>query len=112
MLNFAQPKLIQLRPYQADAVEGLRAGIRSGLKRQILVAPTGAGKTVIGSHLLQQALEDMRRDGIRRVGLWVLVNNRRAERFYLSQGFHYDGQLQSQPLGPGTYQQRHMLKVL
>ena len=66
----------------------------------------------IGSRLLQQALDDMRRDGIRRVGLWVLVNNLRAERFYLSQGFHYDGQLQSQPLGSGTYQQRHMIKVL
>lgn len=55
MLNFVAPKEISLRPYQLDAVEALRAGIRAGKKRQILVAPTGAGKTVIASHLLRQA---------------------------------------------------------
>ncbi len=55
MLNFTPTKEICLRPYQLDAVEALRDGIRSGKKRQILVAPTGAGKTVIASHLLKQA---------------------------------------------------------
>ena len=46
---------IDLRPYQLDAVEGLRTKIRLGHKRPVLVAPTGAGKTVIASHLLRQA---------------------------------------------------------
>jgi superfamily II DNA or RNA helicase len=55
VLNFVAPNAISLRPYQLDAVEALRAGIRAGRRRQILVAPTGAGKTVIASHLLQQA---------------------------------------------------------
>lgn len=55
MLNFTAPKQLSLRPYQMDAVEALRDGIRAGQKRQILVAPTGAGKTVIASHLLNEA---------------------------------------------------------
>lgn len=49
MLTFRQPKEISLRPYQMDAVEALRQGIaqqiqNDELRRQILVAPTGAGK--------------------------------------------------------------------
>lgn len=55
MLNFTPSREICLRPYQLDAVEGLRVGIREGKKRQILVAPTGAGKTVVASHLLRNA---------------------------------------------------------
>ncbi len=44
-----------LRDYQEHAIEALRDGIRRGMKRQVLVAPTGAGKTVIASHLLREA---------------------------------------------------------
>lgn len=55
MLNLRDTKEITLRPYQLDAVEGLRDGLREGLKRQILCAPTGAGKTVLAAHLLKQA---------------------------------------------------------
>ena len=55
MLNLHDTKAIDLRPYQLDAVESLRQRIREGHKRLILVAPTGAGKTVIASHLLRQA---------------------------------------------------------
>lgn len=45
---------IQLRDYQDKCVEGLRAGIRDGHRCQVLVAPTGAGKTVVGAFLLQE----------------------------------------------------------
>lgn len=55
MLNFAPAKELTLRPYQLDSVDGLRQGVRDGRKRQILVAPTGAGKTIIASHLLREA---------------------------------------------------------
>lgn len=57
MLTFADAKQIRLHSYQEEAVEALRDGIRQGRKRQVLVAPTGAGKTVIASHLLRQADE-------------------------------------------------------
>lgn len=46
---------IVLRPYQEDAVERLRNGIRSGLRRQILVAPTGAGKTEMAMKIIAES---------------------------------------------------------
>ena len=55
MLTLTQPKEIVLRDYQAAAIEGLRQGIRAGKRRQILVAGTGAGKTVCAAHLLREA---------------------------------------------------------
>jgi len=38
---------MQLRPYQHRAIEDLRNAYRSGARAPLLVAPTGAGKTVI-----------------------------------------------------------------
>lgn len=49
------PKEINLRPYQEDAVDRLREGIRSGLRRQILVAPTGAGKTEMAMNIIAES---------------------------------------------------------
>lgn len=46
---------IELRPYQEDAVEKLRSGIRQGCRRQILVAPTAFGKTECAAHIIQQS---------------------------------------------------------
>ncbi|MBU8540835.1 DEAD/DEAH box helicase [Falsiroseomonas tokyonensis] len=42
---------IQLRPYQDDAVERVRQAYRAGARAPLLVAPTGAGKTVIFSYI-------------------------------------------------------------
>lgn len=39
----------QLRQYQTQALTELRQGIRSGAKAQLLMAPTGSGKTTIAS---------------------------------------------------------------
>lgn len=44
-----------LRDYQKSCVEELRKGIQNGHRSQVLVAPTGAGKTVIAAHLLGEA---------------------------------------------------------
>lgn len=46
---------IELRPYQYEAVEELRIGIRAGHRAQILVAPTGAGKTMIATSMIRDA---------------------------------------------------------
>ena len=43
---------ITLRPYQVEAIEKVRAAIRLGKRRILVVAPTGAGKTVIGAQIL------------------------------------------------------------
>lgn len=55
MLNFTQPKEIQLRDYQASAVEALRDKIRNKIRRLILCAGTGAGKTLTLASMLKEA---------------------------------------------------------
>lgn len=49
-------RALELRPYQAASIDALRAGIREGHRRQVLCAPTGAGKSVCAAHLIQEAL--------------------------------------------------------
>jgi DNA repair protein RadD len=52
----AQPvKELVLHDYQAAAIEAARKNIRRGYRRQILCAPTGAGKTIMGIALKQAA---------------------------------------------------------
>lgn len=46
---------MQLRPYQAEAIEAVLAARRHGLRRMVVCLPTGAGKTVIFSRLAQIA---------------------------------------------------------
>lgn len=46
---------ISLRAYQSAAVQNFRAKIAEGYRRIMLVAPTGAGKTVVGSAIIHEA---------------------------------------------------------
>lgn len=46
---------IDLRPYQQEVIGKLRAAVAAGHRRILLVAPTGAGKTVIASALIAGA---------------------------------------------------------
>jgi superfamily II DNA or RNA helicase len=43
---------IELRPYQRDALTAIEAAALRGLRRMVVSLPTGAGKTVIFSHLI------------------------------------------------------------
>jgi DNA repair protein RadD len=52
---------VDLRPYQAEAVEAARAAIRDGAKNILICAPTGAGKTVIASYLIEACANKGRR---------------------------------------------------
>lgn len=55
---FATPaKSLVLRDYQEAAIESARENIRKGQRRQILCAPTGAGKTIIALGLMKRAKE-------------------------------------------------------
>ncbi|AZM54141.1 ATP-dependent helicase [Streptomyces sp. WAC 01529] len=47
------------RPYQLDAIEALRTGWDNGQTRLAVVLPTGAGKTVVFSHLAHQMLDGL-----------------------------------------------------
>lgn len=49
------------RAFQVTAHESLRAGIKAGHKKQLLVAPTGAGKTYLGLRVANEALAKGRR---------------------------------------------------
>ena len=48
---------LQLRPYQASSVDSLRAGFRAGHVRQVLAAPTGAGKSRIMEYMIRAAMD-------------------------------------------------------
>ena len=52
---------LTLRPYQVDAIEQARAALRGGAKNVLICAPTGAGKTVLASHLIDESKRKGRR---------------------------------------------------
>lgn len=49
------------RPFQLDAHAQLRAGFKDGHKNQIIMAPTGAGKTYLGLRICSEAMQKGRR---------------------------------------------------
>jgi DNA repair protein RadD len=49
-----------LRPYQLEAVEGLRDSIRHKHKRILLTVPTGGGKTLIATDVIKSAVAKQR----------------------------------------------------
>jgi DNA repair protein RadD len=44
----------ELRPYQVDVLVEIERAIEAGKRRILLVAPTGSGKTIIGSELIRR----------------------------------------------------------
>jgi len=44
------------RPFQSSAHDALRAGLKAGHKNQIVMAPTGAGKSYLGLRIAHEAL--------------------------------------------------------
>lgn len=55
--NYASARFPEPRPFQLAAHEALREGLRAGHKNQILMAPTGAGKTYLGLRVIHEALQ-------------------------------------------------------
>jgi DNA repair protein RadD len=48
--------MTKLRPYQREVIAKLDEAIAAGKRRIILVAPTGAGKTIIAAAIIQAAI--------------------------------------------------------
>ncbi len=46
---------MNLRPYQAEALERVRAQLRAGRRRIVIVLPTGGGKTIIAAMIILSA---------------------------------------------------------
>jgi superfamily II DNA or RNA helicase len=51
---------MNLRPYQTKVIEDFQREVATGKKRIMLVAPTGSGKTVIGSAIIKSVIEQRR----------------------------------------------------
>jgi DNA repair protein RadD len=59
---FRKPGALRpLRPHQTRALEELRLALKDGKRRPMLMAPTGAGKTLLASHIFQRALDKGKR---------------------------------------------------
>jgi superfamily II DNA or RNA helicase len=52
---------MNLRPYQEKVIEDFEREVAAGKERIILVAPTGSGKTIIGSAIIKSRIEQRRR---------------------------------------------------
>ena len=48
---------LTLRPYQQEALQSVKDNFQKGISKQLIVLPTGSGKTVIFSHI-PQVIED------------------------------------------------------
>lgn len=53
-MTMTQAYAFPLRPYQRDALDAIAAAEAEGIRRPLLIAPTGAGKTVMFSHSIAE----------------------------------------------------------
>lgn len=49
--------MINLRPYQENTINGLRKLMKVGNKKLIMCAPTGAGKTIMFTHMISESVK-------------------------------------------------------
>jgi DNA repair protein RadD len=49
--------MTELRPYQRDVIDQVTAAIAQGNRRIIVVAPTGAGKTIVAAAIIKAAID-------------------------------------------------------
>lgn len=54
--NYASTAFPEPRQFQVEAHDALRQGVRAGHKNQIVMAPTGAGKSYLGMRVCHEAL--------------------------------------------------------
>lgn len=82
-----QTQALSMRPYQARSIEALREGARAGNRAQVLMAPTGAGKTVIACALMEAVAAKMTRAAfvVDRVSL-VDQTSRQFDRYGIAHG--------------------------
>ena len=54
--NYHSVQFPEPRPFQTNAHEKLRDGVKAGHKNQLLMSPTGSGKTYLGLRIAHEAL--------------------------------------------------------
>lgn len=93
---------VPLRPYQADAIERVREAFRGGARAPLLVAPTGAGKTVMFSYIAGTTAERGKR---------VLILCHRRELIRQASHKLYDAGVQHGIIAPGFTPTRDLVQV-
>ena len=48
---------MELRDYQVKGIEDMRYWIKAGKRKLLLVSPTGSGKTIMASSMIEKAVE-------------------------------------------------------
>ena len=48
---------MELRPYQAEAKDAINKAFAEGIKRTLLVLPTGCGKTIVFAKLIEDRIK-------------------------------------------------------
>jgi len=89
---------VALRDYQIESVERARAGVAAGRRKQVLMAPAGAGKTEIACFMLQEASKKYSR-AMFIVDRVVLVDqtSERLDRYGISHGVIQSGHWRWKP---------------
>ena len=92
---------IDLRDYQSRAFDEARAAVRQGFKRILIVAPTGSGKTVLASALMEMVKEKENRASfvVDRLSL-VQQTSDTFDRYGLDHGVIQSGHVRYRPSLP------------
>jgi hypothetical protein len=67
--NEVKPRMIDLRPYQTDAIDQMRALMKQGCRSMLYQGATGSGKTALTAHMLHTAAQ-------RGMTSWFVVHRR------------------------------------
>lgn len=95
--------MIQLYDYQARLISQLRSSIRAGILRNLLVSPTGSGKTIIFAYLVSR---------LARNGKRVVIMAHRKELLDQISGALQKFNVNHQVIGPGAvYNGLHLVHV-
>lgn len=93
---------ISLRPYQETAINGVREAYRAGRRAPLLVAPTGAGKTVMFGFVAEQTASRGKR---------VLILAHRKELIRQASRKLYDAEVPHGIIAPGHTPTRDLVQV-
>lgn len=93
---------VSLRAYQEDAIEGVRNAFRAGHRAPLLVAPTGAGKTVMFGYIAGEASARNKR---------VLILAHRKELIRQASAKLNDAQIVHGIIAPGFTPTRDLVQV-
>lgn len=94
--------MIELRGYQSDAIERVREALRNGCRAPLLVAPTGAGKTIMFSYVAAGAASKGKR---------VLILAHRRELISQASRKLYDAGVEHGIIAPGHTPTRDLVQV-